>query len=233
MTSRKICSAICLVLFAFSWTPAATHRDQTTGDPEKVRREAIYAPKPDYPWEAMVNHQTGACLAVLTIDRSSGDVTNVEFEQRTGVPSLDKAVLLALRRWRFKPGSLSQAKIPVTFTMTRGGQVTYELRVKKSRPMDDVLAGFLGKGTIIDGPIPRYPMSAARGEKQGKGLYELHVGGDGKVAKVTILRGSGDATFDRVTVETLRKWRLRTGPKVIELPLAFKLTPTTYDVGIP
>jgi hypothetical protein len=34
-------------------------------------------------------------------------------------------------------------------------------------------------------------------------------------------------------VSTLRKWRLRTGPRVIELPLAFKLTPNSYDVGIP
>jgi TonB family protein len=99
--------------------------------------------------------------------------------------------------------------------------------------MDDVLAGFLGKGTVVDGPIPQYPTSPAWTAKKGKGIYELHVGSDGKVAQVRILKTSGDATFDRVTVETLRKWRLRTGPRIIELPLAFKLTPNSYDVSIP
>jgi hypothetical protein len=92
MTSRKIRVATCLVLATSSWAGAATPRSQTTDDPERVRQEAIYAPKPDYPWEAMANHQTGSCLAVLTIDRSSGEDKNVEFAQRTVVPSLDKSV---------------------------------------------------------------------------------------------------------------------------------------------
>ncbi len=37
-----------------------------------------------------------------------------------------------------------------------GGPVTTELRVKE-KPMDDVLSHFLGKGTVLKGPIPGYP----------------------------------------------------------------------------
>jgi hypothetical protein len=37
----------------------------------------------------------------------------------------------------------------------------------------------------------------------------------------------------RVAAKTLRKWRLRRGPLILELPLSFKLTPTKYTVDIP
>lgn len=37
----------------------------------------------------------------------------------------------------------------------------------------------------------------------------------------------------RTVVDTLEKWRLRRGPLIVELPLAFTLTPTHYSVVIP
>ena len=121
--------------------------------------------------------------------------------------------------------------IPITFTM--GGYVINQLQVTKNLNMDTVLAPFLGKGTVLHGPNPAYPQNAPWTDKQGKGTYELHVGKDGKVEDVRILKNSGDATFDQVAVITLRKWRLRKGPLILELPLAFKLTPRRYDVWIP
>ena len=111
--------------------------------------------------------------------------------------------------------------------------IPHELTVTKNLDMDTVLAPFLGKETVLHGPNPAYPRNAPWTDKQGKGTYELHVGKDGKVEDVRILKSSGDPTFDRVAVDTLRKWRLRRGPIVIELPLAFKLTPRRYDVWIP
>lgn len=189
----------------------------------------LWGPKPDYPWEARAKKQTGTGIAVVSIS-SSGAVTNVEITQSTGYPILDRAILDRLREWRFKPDSPSHIRIPVNFGP--GGSVITEVKVKESKSMDDLLAGFLGKGTVLYGPIPRYP-SYDWVNKQGSGLYELHVEKAGAVNEVKVLKGSGDAAFDRVTVETLKKWRLRTGPKIIELPLAFKLTPKSYDVTIP
>ena len=55
----------------------------------------------------------------------------------------------------------------------------------------------------------------------------------GAVTEVKILRSSGDPTFDKVTVDTLHKWRLRNGPKIIELPLMFVMTPDNFSVRIP
>ena len=98
---------------------------------------------------------------------------------------------------------------------------------------DDALAAFLGKGTVEKGPIPAYPRSVPWTTKQGNGRYELHVQKDGRVSEVRILKRSGDDLFDRTTVETLRQWRLRRGPLILELPLSFKLTPSHYSVSIP
>jgi TonB family protein len=114
-----------------------------------------------------------------------------------------------------------------------GGFVINKLQVLKNPSLDEILAPFLGKGTVVRGPKPRYSLDPPWTDKQGKGTYELHVGKDGKVEEVKILKSSGDATFDHVVVSTLGKWRLRKGPLIVELPLAFKLTPRSYDLWIP
>jgi outer membrane biosynthesis protein TonB len=74
------------------------------------------------------------------------------------------------------------------------------------------------KELVFYAPRPDYPYEARaqrqimlmhRRAKQGKGAYELHAVKDGKVNEVRILKSSGDATFDRVAVETLRWNSLR------------------------
>lgn len=192
---------------------------------------AVYAPRPQYPYEARARRIAGAGVAVLAIDLNTGVVTKAEMAKSTGNPILDNAALSAFRQWRFKPGTVWKVRIPITFTMR--GSVTTELVVMHKRGMDKMLAPFLGKDTVLNGPSPRYPLSPPWTNKQGDGKYELHVGKNGKIEQVKILKSSGDRTFDRVAVETLRKWQLRRGPMVVELPLAFKLTPQTYDIWIP
>ncbi|MEY2497969.1 MAG: Gram-negative bacterial TonB protein C-terminal [Verrucomicrobiota bacterium] len=103
----------------------------------------------------------------------------------------------------------------------------------REKPVDEALAHFLGKGTVVRGSIPEYPHSPPWTNKEGKGVYELHAQKDGTVAEVKILKRSGDDTFDRIVVDALRNWRLRRGPLILELPLRFILTPSRYSVGIP
>jgi len=166
----------------------------------------------------------------MTVDRATGKVTSCRMAQSTGSDILDRAAINAFSQWRFKPGTVKEVRIPITFT--RSGSVSTEYRVKE-KPMDEALAAFLGKGTVIKAPIPAYPRSIPWTTKQGKGVYELHVQKDGSVSQVKILKRSGDETFDRTAVDALRRWRLRRGPLILELPLAFKLTPTSYALNIP
>ncbi|MEY2526476.1 MAG: periplasmic protein TonB [Verrucomicrobiota bacterium] len=82
-----------------------------------AKANATYAPKPEYPYEARSRHLTGSGVAVVSVD-PSGNVTSAEMAQSIGNPILDNSATSAFRRWKFKPGSVSRAKIPITFTMT-------------------------------------------------------------------------------------------------------------------
>ena len=95
------------------------------------------------------------------------------------------------------------------------------------------LGAVSGKGEYDQRPMPVYPANPPWTSKQGRGVYEIHVNQTGVVTEVKILKPSGDPTFDNVTVSTLHKWRLRHGPKIIELPLAFVMTPDNCRVWIP
>jgi TonB family protein len=167
----------------------------------------------------------------MKVDTATGVVTDAYMAQSTGEPILDAEAIRAFRRWRFKPGTVSMVRTPIAFLMGgRGVRVSYEV---KSQNMDDKLAAFLGKGTVLKGPIPQYPRSEQWTFKRGKGVYELHVNGEGRVSDVRVLTSSGDSSFDRAAVGTLGKWRLRRGPLILELPLSFTLTPTSFAVQLP
>ena len=83
-----------------------------------AKAAALYAPKPEYPYEARSRHVTGSGVCVVEIDPTSGNVTSASMASSTGNPILDNATVSAFRRWRFKPGAASKARIPITFTLT-------------------------------------------------------------------------------------------------------------------
>jgi protein TonB len=79
---------------------------------------AISAPRPEYPYEARRSKITGSGVCVMTVDIGSGSVTSAEMAQSTGNPILDNAAMSAFRRWRFKAGTVSRVRTPITFTMS-------------------------------------------------------------------------------------------------------------------
>jgi TonB family protein len=81
------------------------------------RAFALNAPRPEYPYEARRQRLTGSGIALLTIDRASGAVLNVQMSRSTGSPVLDSAAINAFRRWRFKPGTAAAVQTPITFTL--------------------------------------------------------------------------------------------------------------------
>jgi protein TonB len=83
-----------------------------------ARAVAVSAPRPEYPYEARRSRATGSGVCVMTVDPSTGAVTSAVMAQSTGNPILDNAATSAFRRWRFKPGTVSKVRTPITFTMT-------------------------------------------------------------------------------------------------------------------
>ena len=158
----------------------------------------IYRAPIEYPYEARRARIIGSGVVVIEVDRTTGKVKSAHMAPSTGSTILDYATLSSFRQWRFKPGTVSPIKVPITFTV--GGPPVFEYRVKQ-KPMDEVLAHFLGKGVVLKGPIPAYPRFPPWTEKHGQGVYELYVQKDGTVTEVKILKPSGDDKFDRVAIE--------------------------------
>jgi protein TonB len=79
---------------------------------------ALSAPRPEYPYEARRQKITGNGVVAMTVDSLTGSVSDVWMWQSTGSPVLDNAAVAAFRRWRFKPGTVSRVKSPITFTMS-------------------------------------------------------------------------------------------------------------------
>jgi periplasmic protein TonB len=105
-------------------TPPPRQAAQKVAAPIKVapissaRAQAVFAPRPEYPYEARSRKITGSGVCVLTIDTPSGSVTDATMAQSIGSPILDNATVSTFRRWRFKPGMFSKVKVPITYTMT-------------------------------------------------------------------------------------------------------------------
>jgi TonB family protein len=192
---------------------------------------AVYAPRPTYPYEARAKRLQGSGVVIVSVDPATGNVTDAVMASSTGSKILDEAALTAFRQWRFRPGT-AKVRIPINFTLSGVRYSAAEVRVLNALPMEKLLTPLLGKGNVINAPIPVYPQHPLGISKQGRGVYEIHVDKAGIVTGVKILKSSGDATFDDVTLNTLRQWRLRHGPKIIELPLVFLLTPDNYRVWI-
>jgi protein TonB len=79
---------------------------------------AINAPRPPYPYEARAHHIMGSGVISVNVDPATGNVTDASVTQSIGSPILDDAAVSTFRRWKFRPGSVSKVRIPITFTMT-------------------------------------------------------------------------------------------------------------------
>ena len=97
--------------------PPSLVRGTTATSLRSVKAMVAYAPCPVYPYEARRQRLTGSGVALLTINKASGVVIDVLMRQSCGNAILDNSTLEALRRWRFKPGNVTKAQVPITYTL--------------------------------------------------------------------------------------------------------------------
>ena len=103
---------------------------------------------------------------------------------------------------------------------------------------DDTTAsgGGTGKGVILakpdylHNPAPRYPNLARQHGWQGIAVFRMRVLTDGTADSVELIKTSGHSVLDKVSLETVRKWRFipaRAGDKTVsswvEIPIRFQL----------
>jgi TonB family protein len=76
---------------------------------------AITAPLPDYTYEMKRRNLSGSGICVVTVDPATGAVSSANMFQSTGSPLLDKLTTQTFKSWRFKPGTVSQVRIPISY----------------------------------------------------------------------------------------------------------------------
>jgi TonB family protein len=87
---------------------------------------ALYVRDPAYPNEAREKGQSGAGIAMLTIDIATGHVVKAEMGTSTRSKILDQAAVAALRQWRFKPRTISKVWVPIKFFLSGNSAVVVE-----------------------------------------------------------------------------------------------------------
>lgn len=78
---------------------------------------ATFTPLPKYPAKERSGTVTGIGVCIVSVDPVSGRVTAASMEQSTGDSTLDKSAVNAFQKWRFKPGTVSNVRIPIEFSM--------------------------------------------------------------------------------------------------------------------
>ena len=108
---------------------------------------ATYTPQPVYRPEWAKQGLSGKGVVLVTIDPKTGTVAGVKMLQSTGNSMLDGAALDAYSKWRFKPGSVPQVKIPIEFTNRPRGQAPAQ--AAKPSPPSYYLLILIGVGVVV------------------------------------------------------------------------------------
>ena len=107
----------CLSVTAVCSVVAEENSVSTLKKETKGKALAIYSPRPEYPLQARRNRLSGSGVALLDVDKCTGYVTSARMLQSMGHKILDDVALKAFRHWRFKPGTASQIKMPINYTV--------------------------------------------------------------------------------------------------------------------
>jgi TonB family protein len=103
----------CLVILFFA---LLTHTSLADSISAPRKEDLIYAPRPEYPYDARRRNLQGSGMFILRV-RPDGTVARVDVEDSTGAPLLDQTAIAAYSKWRFKPGRVKAVRVPVHFTM--------------------------------------------------------------------------------------------------------------------
>jgi TonB family protein len=74
---------------------------------------------PAYPFLAKLHRCQGRGVFRVTINPATGRPAQVVMLKSTGFGILDDSAVLALRAWRWKPGTRRQFDIPIAFTLSQ------------------------------------------------------------------------------------------------------------------
>lgn len=133
--ARALAAGIALLLTLGPLIPSADAEDSSRIPLVKGESALVHVPHIRYPERAKRLRMTGTGLVVLEVNKA-GLVTAATMARSTGEEILDRAALEGLRQARFRPGTPSRVKIPVTFSLSRSGML-YDVKSKNKQRRRD------------------------------------------------------------------------------------------------
>ena len=85
---------------------------------QQLRRCLVSASPIHYPVMSRLVRSRGTGLYEMQVETSTGNVEEVVILKSTGARILDIECMRALGRWRFKPGTVTAVRMPVTFRLS-------------------------------------------------------------------------------------------------------------------
>ena len=85
----------------------------------KKNRLLLSAPFPDYSFEARRQRLEGSGVFHLKFDFPTGHLREIHAVRSTGHALLDSSCIRAFKRWKAKPRSIYELRVPATFTLAR------------------------------------------------------------------------------------------------------------------
>ena len=109
----EILTAAC---FGFLAPGSPCRAEQPAFIPAKFKGIILYAPEPEFA-EGYRKNNTDVLQGVyrLTINQKTGAVDEVGVLKRSGMQKLDGVSVMTLFKWKFRPGSIRQLDVPITF----------------------------------------------------------------------------------------------------------------------
>lgn len=209
-----VLAALLTVMVSHNSTIAAATENSPPSERRKLsekeaRALALYAPKPPYPELARSQGITGSGVVRVSVDPSSGVVTAARMQVSTGHITLDDLALATFRKWRFRPGTVSHVRIPITFSI----RFLY-VRTSEDKPWLQNVTNWL---------LPYYPVSAIYKGVRGSGVAILKIDEQtGSVTSAAMLKSTGHQVLDSAAVYAFRQWRFKPGsPTTLQIPIEF------------
>jgi TonB family protein len=204
-------SVACLLMSAAAAAAQAEPEYYTPGNgvlSPRLLREV----KPNYPPSAISRNHTGTVLlqCVVKADGSVGEVRVT----RSLDPVLDQEAVLALKQWRFMPGTKAGRPVPVMVDV----EVSFNTQAtqEKGPLLDSPEVSRAGRGVTLPRVLrevkPAYPEAARAAGLHGSVQLECVVLADGTVGQVRVIKGIATA-LDAEAIKALKQWEFKPGSK--------------------
>jgi hypothetical protein len=114
---RPLKSLLALVLVQFALSPLCLlgQAPRPSADvPVELKNVCVYHPEPNW-WGLARQGMHGVGVYQLTINPKNGEVTEVKVVRATRFGKLNAECIMTLFTWKFRPGTVTQAKVPLGF----------------------------------------------------------------------------------------------------------------------